>query len=102
MVIPFNFVYFCFAVTVFKNQIAHVYWRRNYESNGRHIYTRAFRYSLDALILGQIVSVAFLEVLKLYGLGAACIPLIPVTAFVKVSARHFLCLIIFTDETTLS
>lgn len=60
----------------FKNQFAHTYYRRWYENNGRFIYRRCFRYSLDAFIVSQVVAVALLWVLKFFKLGGACIPLV--------------------------
>lgn len=67
-----------------------MYWRRWYENNGRLVYRRCFRYSLDVFIIGQVVALALFEVLKLFKLGGAVIPLIPLTAFIKlVGTRWF-------------
>ncbi|GAA6006475.1 hypothetical protein JCM11491_004976 [Sporobolomyces phaffii] len=90
LVIAFNFAYFAVAYTVFKNQFAHVYYRRHYEGGGRTIYRRIFRYSLDMTIFSQFVLVAFFWVLKRFSLGGACIPLIPITVLLKlVGTRYF-------------
>lgn len=102
LVIAFNLVYFTFALVLFKNQVstspclssllvlilsiqfAHVYYRRWFENGGRLIYRRIFRYSLDTFVLAQVVAVALLQVLKMRVLSGACIPLIPLTVFVKI------------------
>ncbi|GAA5865963.1 hypothetical protein JCM8547_002898 [Rhodosporidiobolus lusitaniae] len=90
LVIPFGFVYFSLAVIVFKQQWAHVYYRRHFEGGGRLIFIRFFKYSLDILILSEIISVAFFWVLKRFSLGGAVIPLIPLTVATKViGARWF-------------
>ncbi|GAA5931546.1 uncharacterized protein JCM15063_001498 [Sporobolomyces koalae] len=90
LVIAFNFAYFAVSFTVFKNQFAHVYYRRHFEGGGRTIYRRIFRYSLDMAIFSQFVLVAFFWVLKKFSLGGACIPLIPITVLLKlVGTRYF-------------
>ena len=87
LVIPFNFAFFAFALVTFKNQFAHIFYRRWFELNGGVTYRRAFRYSLDSFIFAQIVALAFLFVVRRPKLGASVIPLVPVTAFVKVRFR---------------
>ncbi|GAA5822842.1 hypothetical protein JCM10212_001470 [Sporobolomyces blumeae] len=90
LVIAFNFAYFAVSFTVFKNQFAHVYYRRNFEGGGRVIYRRIFRASLDMAIFSQFVLVAFFWVLKKFSLGGACIPLIPITVLIKlIGSRYF-------------
>ncbi|KAK4053145.1 hypothetical protein OIV83_001880 [Microbotryomycetes sp. JL201] len=84
LVIAFNFFYQLMVLTVFKNQFAHVYWRRWYENNGRFVFRRTYRYSLDMFTMGHVIIVAFLFVAKRFRLGGACIPLIPITVFIKV------------------
>lgn len=74
--IAFNMFYQFFVLLVFKNQFAHVYWRRWYEGNGRFIFRRLYRYSLDAFLIAQIVAIALLWVNKKFSLGGACIPLV--------------------------
>lgn len=86
LVLPFNFAYCGFALVTFKNQFAHIYYRRWFELNGRLTYRRAFRYSLDSFIFAQIIALAFLFVVRKPKLGSSVIPLVPVTAFVKVSS----------------
>ncbi|KAI5481744.1 DUF221 domain contaning protein [Pseudohyphozyma bogoriensis] len=94
VVIPFNMAYFAFALT-----LAHVYYRRWFELNGMTVFTRVFRYSLDSLVLAQVVIVAFLWVLKYFRLGGACIPLIPITVFYKIiGTRYFRMLMAEIDE----
>ncbi|GAA5983145.1 hypothetical protein JCM5350_007895 [Sporobolomyces pararoseus] len=90
LVVAFNFAYFAVAYTVFKNQFAHVYYRRHFEGGGRTIFRRIFRYSLDMAIFSQFVAVAFFWVLKKFSLGGACIPLIPITVLLKlIGTRYF-------------
>lgn len=84
LVLPFNLAYFAFALVVFKNQFAHVYWRRNYELNGRLICRRVSRYSLDVVICADVILLAYFLVSQQYGLGYALIPVIPIAVFVKV------------------
>lgn len=84
LVIPFNFAYFGLSLVVFTNQFSHVFWRRWYELQGRVIFRRAFRYSLDMFILAQFIALSFFEVSQQYGIGAGVIPLIPLTAIFKV------------------
>ncbi|KAK4703506.1 calcium permeable stress-gated cation channel, partial [Phenoliferia sp. Uapishka_3] len=90
MILPFTLVYQGFCLSVFKNQFAHVYWRRWYEGQGRLVFRRLFRYSLDTFMVAQVVGLALFEVLKFFKLGGAIIPLIPITAFVKlIGTRWF-------------
>ncbi|GAA5927178.1 hypothetical protein JCM10213_005601 [Rhodosporidiobolus nylandii] len=90
LVVAFGFIYFCLAVIVFKQQFGHVYWRRHFEGGGRVVFRRIFRYSLDICILSEVVYVAFFFTLKRISLGAACIPLIPLTVAVKIlGTRYF-------------
>ncbi|KAM0746818.1 hypothetical protein T439DRAFT_329510 [Meredithblackwellia eburnea MCA 4105] len=84
MVLPFNLLYQSMSITVFKSQFAHVYFRRWYEGEGRAIYRRIFRYSLDSLLVAQSVVMAFFWVSKKFKLGGAIIPLLPVTVFIKI------------------
>lgn len=74
--IAFAFLYFGIILLVFKQQFAHVYYRRNFESGGRQVFRRFFRYSLDIAVLSQVVAVAFFWTLSRFGLGGACIPLV--------------------------
>jgi hypothetical protein len=89
LVIPFAFIYFLFALTIFKNQFANVYFRRFYEGNGRMIFIRVLRYSLDALVVSQVVVIAFLWVLKHSSLGGACIPLVILTVSTKLAITRY-------------
>ncbi|KAG0666664.1 hypothetical protein C6P46_004330 [Rhodotorula mucilaginosa] len=90
VVIAFAFLYFGISLIVFKQQFAHVYYRRNFESGGRQVFRRIFRYSLDIAVLSQVVSVGFFWTLKRFGYGGACIPLIPITVFCKlIGTRWF-------------
>ncbi|CAL1712846.1 unnamed protein product [Somion occarium] len=82
LVIPFGFFYFCVETTVIRNQLLHVY-ARNYELNGRFILIRLIRYSLDGLILSQVVFLAYMVVLKKTANVAVSAILICFTAFVK-------------------
>lgn len=59
LVIPFTFVYFIAANIVYRNQLYHVYSRRLYDSGGRWITVRCFRYGMDALSVSQVAFFAF-------------------------------------------
>ncbi|PIL22331.1 hypothetical protein GSI_15019 [Ganoderma sinense ZZ0214-1] len=61
LVIPFALVYFSVERTVVKNQLLHVY-AKNYEGNGQKLLIRMVRYSLDGLILAQVVFLAYMVV----------------------------------------
>ncbi|CDO75297.1 hypothetical protein BN946_scf184654.g5 [Trametes cinnabarina] len=63
LVIPFAFVYFCVEATVVKNQLLHVY-AKNYEGNGQTLLIRIVRYSLDGMMLAQVVFLAYMVVNK--------------------------------------
>lgn len=83
LIIAFSWIYFSFAVLTMKQQFAHVYYRRNFELDGRMIFRRVFRYSLDICVLAQLVDVAFFWVLKRFAYGGACIPLVSATEGVR-------------------
>lgn len=53
-------------------QFARLYWRVYYEQYGRLFYTRLMRFSLDALVLGQVVNMSLFFVLKDGKNGGAC------------------------------
>ncbi|PCH40020.1 hypothetical protein WOLCODRAFT_116507 [Wolfiporia cocos MD-104 SS10] len=63
LVIPFGLIYFSVQTAVIKNQLLHVY-AKNYEGNGQAILIRLIRYTLDGLILAQVVFLAYMVVLK--------------------------------------
>ncbi|KAI0366924.1 DUF221-domain-containing protein [Pilatotrama ljubarskyi] len=63
LVIPFAFIYFSVESTVVKNQLIHVY-AKNYEGNGQTLLIRIVRYSLDGLMLAQVVFLAYMVVNK--------------------------------------
>ncbi|EGN98239.1 hypothetical protein SERLA73DRAFT_169263 [Serpula lacrymans var. lacrymans S7.3] len=63
LVIPFGLLYFSVEAIVIKNQMLHVY-AKNYEGNGQLLLIRMVRYSLDGLILSQVVFLAYMVVLK--------------------------------------
>ncbi|GAA5890334.1 hypothetical protein JCM6882_008798 [Rhodosporidiobolus microsporus] len=84
LVIAFGWIYFCIAVIVFKQQFAHVYYRRHFENGGRLVYRRVFRYSLDMCVLSEFVFVAFFAVVKRFSLMGAIIPLLPITVATKI------------------
>ncbi|KAL1736526.1 hypothetical protein EV714DRAFT_198114 [Schizophyllum commune] len=62
-VLPFGAIYFFVQCGVIKNQLLHVY-AKNYEANGQVLLIRMVRYSLDGLVLGQAVFIAYMVVLK--------------------------------------
>ncbi|KPV76012.1 uncharacterized protein RHOBADRAFT_53012 [Rhodotorula graminis WP1] len=84
LVLAIGWVYFGFSTIVLKSQFAHVYYRRNFEMNGRVWFRRIFRYSLDICILASFIMVAFFWVLREFACGGACIPLIPIAVAVKI------------------
>ncbi|KAH8922184.1 hypothetical protein BT69DRAFT_1243474 [Atractiella rhizophila] len=88
LVIPFALLYFLFAVVVFKNQFGRIYYRRWYEGNGKMIYVRLLRYSLDGLFFAQLIIVALMFFLKLGRYGGACIPTLVLTVAFKLSATR--------------
>ncbi|TIB15514.1 hypothetical protein E3P92_01650 [Wallemia ichthyophaga] len=59
LVIPFTLVYFIAANIVYRNQLYHVYSRRVYDTGGRRIAVRCFRYGMDALSVSQTAFFAF-------------------------------------------
>ncbi|KAH9912692.1 uncharacterized protein BXZ73DRAFT_107327 [Epithele typhae] len=82
LVIPFALVYFAVQRTVIKNQLLHVY-AKNYEGNGKLLLIRMVRYSLDGLILSQVVFLAYMVVNKKTVNVAISAVLIIVTAAYK-------------------
>ncbi|EJD50636.1 hypothetical protein AURDEDRAFT_112230 [Auricularia subglabra TFB-10046 SS5] len=59
LVIPFAVLYFAVEVVVIKNQLLHVYSKK-YENDGKIILIRIVRYSLDGVMLAQVVLMAFM------------------------------------------
>ncbi|KAI1793237.1 hypothetical protein LXA43DRAFT_231356 [Ganoderma leucocontextum] len=82
LVIPFALVYFAVERTVVKNQLLHVY-AKNYEGNGQKLLIRMVRYSLDGLILAQVVFLAYMVVNKKTVNVAISAVLIIITAMYK-------------------
>ncbi|CAK5284161.1 unnamed protein product [Mycena citricolor] len=81
-VIPFGAIYFFVETGVVKNQLIHVY-AKNYENNGQVLLIRMVRYSLDGLLLAQVVFLIYMVVLKKeVNVGLAAF-LIVFTAFAK-------------------
>ncbi|KAI0775528.1 DUF221-domain-containing protein [Trametes elegans] len=63
LIIPFAWLYFSVEATIIKNQLLHVY-AKNYEGNGQTLLIRMVRYSLDGLMLSQVVFLAYMIVNK--------------------------------------
>ncbi|KAI5117451.1 hypothetical protein M0805_005828 [Coniferiporia weirii] len=63
LLMPFVLIYFSVESVVIKNQLLHVY-AKNYEGNGSLILIRFGRYTLDGLILAQVIFLAFLGVVQ--------------------------------------
>ncbi|KAG8698260.1 hypothetical protein FRC09_007327, partial [Ceratobasidium sp. 395] len=63
LVIPFSLLYFMVALAVFKHQFVHVY-RKIYDGNAENIVIRILRYSLDGLMLTQVVLMAIMILLQ--------------------------------------
>ncbi|VDC00686.1 unnamed protein product [Peniophora sp. CBMAI 1063] len=89
LVIPFAWIYYMVDSTVIKNQLLHVY-AKVYEQNGKVILIRLVRYSLDGLILLDVVFVAYMAVLKIKVNVALAAVLIAVTVFVKLTFTRVL------------
>ncbi|KAI0755185.1 hypothetical protein C8Q80DRAFT_1093766 [Daedaleopsis nitida] len=88
LVIPFAMIYFLFERTIIKNQLLHVY-AKNYEGNGQVLLIRIVRYSLDGLILAQVVFLAYMVVnKKTVNVGLSAV-LIIVTAVYKLSMTRY-------------
>jgi len=79
LVTPFGLVYLCFALIVFKKNLAFTYYRRFNEKEGVVYFVRILRFSLDGLIVGQVVLLILFSVSKLravyIGFSALIIPL---------------------------
>ena len=89
LVLAIGWLYFGFSTIVLKSQFAHVYYRRNFEMNGRVWYRRILRYSLDICILSSFIMVAFFWVLREFACGGACIPLVrPSSPHATLSLEH--------------
>ncbi|THH23170.1 hypothetical protein EUX98_g8009 [Antrodiella citrinella] len=84
LVIPFGFLYFCVEIIVIRNQLLHVY-AKNYEGNGQNLLIRLVRYSLDGLVLSQVVFMAYMVVLKKTANVAVSAILILLTAMAKMT-----------------
>ncbi|KAF8578198.1 hypothetical protein K439DRAFT_1663846 [Ramaria rubella] len=82
LVIPFAFVYFSFESVIVKHQLVHVY-AKTYDNNGKLILIRIVRYSLDGLIVAQLVFLAFLVVLRQNSKAAVIGVLLGCTVIVK-------------------
>ncbi|KAI0247633.1 hypothetical protein BJV78DRAFT_904502 [Lactifluus subvellereus] len=61
LVMPFGLIYFSIQQVVIKNQLLRVY-AKNYEGNGQTILIRIIRYSLDGMVFGQAVFLAYMAV----------------------------------------
>lgn len=85
LVIPFALVYIFVALTVFKKNFAYQYFRRFNEKEGVVYFTRILRFTLDGLIVTQVVILVFFSVTEqapvYIGMTAT---LIPITVAAKV------------------
>ncbi|KAH8114732.1 DUF221-domain-containing protein [Phellopilus nigrolimitatus] len=63
LLMPFAVLYFAIESVVIKNQLLHVY-AKIYEGNGSLLLIRLGRYTLDGLILAQVIFMGFLGVVK--------------------------------------
>ncbi|GAC71657.1 hypothetical protein PANT_5c00009 [Moesziomyces antarcticus T-34] len=89
LVIPFALVYLALALVVFKKNFAYHYYRRFNEMEGVVYYTRLLRYSLDAIVVMQVVLLIFFSVIRpgsVY-IGMTAV-LIPITVVVKLIATR--------------
>lgn len=83
LLMPFVVLYFAIETVVIKNQLLHVY-AKNYEGNGNLILIRLVRFSLDGLILAQVIFMAFMGVNKKEVHVALTAVMIAVTVLVKI------------------
>ncbi|CAE6451481.1 unnamed protein product, partial [Rhizoctonia solani] len=63
LILPFSLLYFVVALVIFKHQFVHVY-RKIYDGNAVNIVIRILRYSLDGLMLSQVVLMAIMLLLQ--------------------------------------
>lgn len=82
LVLPFALLYFAVAAVIIKNQLLHVYSKK-YENDGKIILIRIVRYSLDGVMLAQVVLMAFMILQQRYPQAAFLALFIAVTATVK-------------------
>ncbi|KAL5501776.1 hypothetical protein ACEPAH_9036 [Sanghuangporus vaninii] len=83
LLMPFVVVYYAVQTVIIKNQLLHVY-AKNYEGNGKLILIRVGRYTLDGLVLAQVIFLGFVGVNKLeVHLGLTAV-MIAFTVFIKI------------------
>ncbi|CDS00941.1 hypothetical protein [Sporisorium scitamineum] len=86
LVIPFALVYLSLALVIFKKNFAYHYYRRFNEMEGVIYFIRLLRYSLDAIVVMQVVLLIFFSVLKkkpvYIGMSALLIPLTVITKLI--------------------
>ncbi|TDL23258.1 hypothetical protein BD410DRAFT_769147 [Rickenella mellea] len=81
---PFALIYFCVTSVVIKNQLLHVY-AKVYEGNGHNLLIRWVRYTMDGLVLAQVVFLALVSVLNRKPLIALTAIMIIFTVFMKLT-----------------
>ncbi|KAG9019901.1 hypothetical protein FRB90_000031 [Tulasnella sp. 427] len=89
LVIPFAFIYFSVASVVFKHQFLHVY-SKAYEMNASVILIRWVRYSLDGIILSQVIFLALTIILKKDVLAGFAGLFIGLTVVIKLYMTSFI------------
>ncbi|PWZ02394.1 hypothetical protein BCV70DRAFT_205050 [Testicularia cyperi] len=89
LMLPFALVYWSVALVVFKKNFAYHYYRRFNEMEGAVYFVRMLRFSLDAIIVMQVVLLIFFSVIQegpVY-IGMTAV-LIPITVIVKLLATR--------------
>jgi hypothetical protein len=84
LIIPFALVYLFVAFVVFKKNLAYTYFRRFNEMEGAVYFVRILRFSLDGLLVGEIVLLIFFSVTKQSAVYIALTAvLLPINVLVK-------------------
>ena len=110
MIITCSYPIPCSYPVVIKNQVSQIYWfssgfvltnlqllhvyAKNYEGNGNLLLIRIGRYTLDGLVLAQVIFMGFVGINKLeVHLGLSAV-MIPFTVLVKILYEVSVCVFI--------
>ncbi|KZT41882.1 DUF221-domain-containing protein [Sistotremastrum suecicum HHB10207 ss-3] len=88
LITPFALIYFAIEAVVIKNQLIHVY-AKPYEQNGQKILIRISRYTMDGLVLAQVVLLAFMVLNKKVAPAVFIGLLIVITAVTKLYLTRY-------------
>ncbi|KAG8860888.1 hypothetical protein FRB96_003623 [Tulasnella sp. 330] len=89
LVIPFGLFYFSIVLVVFKHQFLHVY-SKAYEMNASVLLIRIQRYSMDGIILAQVIFFALMIISKEKVLAAFSGIFFSFTAIIKIGLTRFI------------